>query len=174
MVEFEAFLDKFEGFIGTNFWTMIFAWINIFILYLILKKILFKPVKNMIDSRQKEVDDMLKDAEDAKTNAEAMEAEYKEKLEAASVESEEIVKNAIRKAQLKEEEILKEADNAAAKKLERAEEQIAMEKKQALCDVKDEVADIALSIAAQVIERDVSEEEHKQLIDDFIDKLGEN
>lgn len=174
MVEFEAFLDKFEGFIGTNFWTMIFAWINIFILYLILKKILFKPVKNMIDSRQKEVDDMLKDAEDAKTNAEAMEAEYKEKLEAANVESEEIVKNAIRKAQLKEEEILKEADNAAAKKLERAEEQIATEKKQALCDVKDEVADIALSIAAQVIERDVSEEEHKQLIDDFIDKLGEN
>ena len=174
MVEFEAFLDKFEGFIGTNFWTMIFAWINIFILYLILKKILFKPVKNMIDSRQKEVDDMLKDAEDAKTNAEAMEAEYKEKLDAANVESEEIVKNAIRKAQLKEEEILKEADNAAAKKLERAEEQIAMEKKQALCDVKDEVADIALSIAAQVIERDVSEEEHKQLIDDFIDKLGEN
>lgn len=174
MVEFEAFLDKFEGFIGTNFWTMIFAWINIFILYLILKKLLFKPVKNMIDSRQKEVDDMLKDAEDAKTNAEAMEAEYKEKLEAANVESEEIVKNAIRKAQLKEEEILKEADNAAAKKLERAEEQIAMEKKQALCDVKDEVADIALSIAAQVIERDVSEEEHKQLIDDFIDKLGEN
>lgn len=174
MVEFEAFLDKFEGFIGTNFWTMIFAWINIFLLYLILKKLLFKPVKNMIDSRQKEVDDMFSDAENAKANAEAMEAEYKEKLAVASAESEEIVKNAIRKAQLKEEEILKEADEKAAKKLERAEEQIAMEKKQAQNDVKNEIADIAFSIAAQVIERDVNEKEHQELIDDFIDKLGEN
>ena len=48
----EIVLDKFEAFVGVNFWTMLFAWINIFILYLILKKLLFKPVKNMIDARQ--------------------------------------------------------------------------------------------------------------------------
>lgn len=170
-MEFEAFLDKFEGFIGTNFWTMIFAWINILILYLILKKLLFKPVKKMIDDRQQEVDDMYKNAEAAEENAKAMEAEYTEKLEKASEESEEIVKNAIRKAQLKEEEILKEANAEAQAKLARAEEQIALEKKQALNDVKDEVADIAISIASKVIERDVSKEEHSGLIDDFIDSL---
>ncbi len=172
-MEFEVFLDKFEGFIGTNFWTMIFAWVNILILYLILKKLLFKPVKNMIDSRQKEVDDMYADAESSKANAAALETEYKEKLEKANEESDEIVRKAIRKAQLKEEEILKEADAQAAAKLDRAEEQIALEKKQALSDVKDQVAEIAVNIASAVIERDVSADEHAALIDDFIDKLGD-
>ena len=78
---FEVFLDKFESFVGVNFWTMIFAWINLLILYLFLKKILFKPVKNMIDSRQKEVDDMYSDAEKSKTDAAALKSEYEEKLE---------------------------------------------------------------------------------------------
>ena len=37
----ELFLDKFEGFVGVNFWTMIFAWVNILILYLAMRKFLF-------------------------------------------------------------------------------------------------------------------------------------
>ena len=53
----EVVLDKFEAFVGVNFFTMIFAWINLVILYVFLKKLLFKPVKNMIDSRQKEIDE---------------------------------------------------------------------------------------------------------------------
>ena len=51
-------LEAFESFVGVNFWTMIFAWCNLLILYLFLRKLLFKPVKNMIDSRQREIDDM--------------------------------------------------------------------------------------------------------------------
>ena len=51
---FFKFVKDFEDFISVNPITMVFAWINLLILYLILKKLLFKPVKNMIDSRQKE------------------------------------------------------------------------------------------------------------------------
>ncbi len=57
------FTEQFESFVGVNFWTMIFAWVNILILYLFRKKILFKPVKNMIDSRQREIDDLYADSE---------------------------------------------------------------------------------------------------------------
>ena len=69
---FLLMLDKFESFVGVNFWTMIFAWINLLILYLFLKKLLFKPIKNMIDSRQKEIDDMYADAENNRADAENM------------------------------------------------------------------------------------------------------
>ena len=169
---FEVFLDKFESFVGVNFWTMIFAWINLLILYLFLKKILFKPVKNMIDSRQKEVDDMYSDAEKSKSDAAILKSEYEEKLEKANEESEEILKRAVRKAQLREEEIIKNADEEARRALERAREEAELEKKRALNDIKDEVSDMALSIASKVIERDVSEAEHKALIDDFIRDLG--
>ena len=164
--------DAFESFVGVNVWTMLFAWCNLLIIYLFLKKILFKPVKNMIDSRQKEVDDMYQNAEEAESDAKAMKAEYEEKLSKANEESEEILRTAQRRAVLKEEEILKEASNEASRVLERAEEQIALEKKRALNEVKDEVSSMAIGIASAVIERDVSESEHRDLIDDFINNIG--
>jgi len=172
-MSFEFFVDKFEAFVGVNPFTMIFAWVNLLILYLFLKKLLFKPVKNMIDSRQKEIDDMYSDAESSKASAAEMKAEYEEKLEHASEESEEILKNAIRRAQLREEEILKEANAKAARTLERATEQVELEKKRAINEVKDEVSDMAVSIAAAIIERDVDENEHKALIDEFISNMGD-
>jgi F-type H+-transporting ATPase subunit b len=165
--------DKFEAFVGVNLFTMIFAWVNLLILYLFLKKLLFKPVKNMIDSRQKEIDDTYADAESSKKSAEEMKSEYEKKLEAANRESEEIVKRAIRKAELREEEIIAEANEKAARVLERAEEQIELEKKKAINDVKDEVSGMAVSIAAAVIGRDVKGDEHKELIDSFIDGMGD-
>ena len=171
-MEFQWFLQKFEAFVGVNPWTMLFAWLNLLILYLFLKKLAFTPLKNMIDSRQKEVDDMYANAESAKNSAEKMREEYEEKLSHASEESEEILKSAQRRALLKEEEILKEANAQASRTLERAEEQIALEKKRALNEVKDEVSEMAIGIASAVIERDVKADEHKALIDDFINNMG--
>ncbi len=169
---FKEAIMEFEEFIGINPFTMIFAWINLLILYLFLKKLLFTPVKNMIDSRQKEIDDMYSDAENSKTAAEEMKAEYEEKLETANEESEEILKKAVRRAQLREEEILKEANDKAQRVLDRAEEQIELEKKQAINDVKNQVSDLAIDIASAVIERDVDKSEHEAMIDEFIDNIG--
>lgn len=165
-------LDKFENFVGVNFWTMIFAWINLLILYLFLKKLLFKPLKNMIDSRQKEIDDMYSDAESSRTDAAALKSEYEEKLSHAEEQSEEILRTAVRRAQLKEEEILREANDKAARAIDRAEEQIEQEKKRAINEVKNEVSGLAIDIAAAVIGRDVSAGEHEDLINDFIDNMG--
>ena len=166
--------DAFESFVGVNVWTMLFAWCNLLILYLFLKKILFKPVKNMIDSRQKEVDDMYSGAEAAETKAKAMKAEYEEKLAHANDESEEILRTAQRRALLKEEEILKEAAVEAARIRERADEDIAMEKKRMLGEIKDEVSGMAVDIASALIGREVNGKEHERFIDDFIDELGRN
>ena len=168
----EFVIDKFEAFIGINPFTMVFAWINLLILYLFLKKLLFVPVKNMIDSRQKEIDDMYSDAESSKSAAEEMKAEYEKKLNSANEESEEILKKAIRRAQLREEEILREAGVKAERVLERAEEQIELEKKQAINDVKNQVSGMAVDIAAAIIERDVDKSEHEAMIDDFINNMG--
>lgn len=166
------FEEQFESFVGVNIWTMIFAWCNLIILYLVLKKILFKPVMNMIDSRQKEVDDMYTDAETSMDEAARLKDEYEEKLSHATEESEEILRSAQRRAQLREEDILREANVKAERILERAEEQIELEKKRAINEVKDEVSGLALGIAAAVIERDISEEEHKEMIDSFIENIG--
>ena len=166
-------VKAFESFVGVNVWTMLFAWINLLLLYLVLRKFLFKRVKNMIDSRQKEIDDMYTDAEESRTTAKQLKEEYEEKISHAKEESEDILRTAVRRAELREEEILKEADAKAARTLKRAEEEIELEKKRAINEVKNEVSEMAISIAAAVIERDVDEGEHKDLIDEFINTMGE-
>ena len=172
-MDFQWFLEKFEDFVGVNLWTMLFAWLNLLILYLILKKIAFKPLKNMIDSRQKEVDEMYSNAENAENEAGELRREYEEKLSGAKAESEEILKNAQRRAILREEEIIKEAEAEAGRIMERAEAEIELERRRAVNDVKDEVSEIAISIAEAVIERDINENEHKELINSFIEKMGD-
>ena len=64
------------------------------------------------------------------------------------------------------------SDVKASRVLERAEEQIELEKKRALNEVKNEVSSMAIGIASAVIERDVSADEHRELIDDFINNMG--
>ncbi len=167
-----AFQDKFESFVGVNLWTVLFAWINLLILYLVLKKILFKPLKGMIDSRQKEVDDIYENAKAAQDTAAKLKEEYEQRIDRANEESEAILKNAVRRAQLREEEILREADQKASQALLRAQEEIELEKRRAINDVKDEVSEMAVSIASAVIGRDVSAEEHSAMIDEFINSMG--
>ena len=166
--------EKFESFVGVNFFTMLFAWANLLILYFVLRKLLFNPIKSMIDSRQKEIDDMYENAEKNKAEAEEMRESYEKKLESAIEESEEILRSAQRRALLREEEILKEAAEQARRTKERAEEQIALEKRQAMNDIKDEVSAIAIQIAEAVVARDVKAEEHAHLIDGFIDTMGDD
>jgi F-type H+-transporting ATPase subunit b len=101
-----------------------------------------------------------------------MKTEYEEKLGHATEESEEILRQEMRRAQLREEEILKEANEKAARVMKRAEEQVELEKKRAINEVKDEVSDMALGIASAVIERDIDGKEHSALIDEFIRTMG--
>ena len=66
-----------------------------------------------------------------------------------------------------------EANQKAARTLERAAEQVEQEKKRAVNEIKNEVSEMAISIASAVIERDVSQDEHTALIDSFIEKMGD-
>lgn len=167
------FLTGFESFVGVNFWTCLFTLLNLLILYKFMKKLLFKPVKNMIDARQQEIDDLYDDANKSKADAAALKEQYESRLAEANAESEEILKVANRKAQLRQEQILKDAQEKAAQTLRRADEQIELERKRAMNEIKNDVSDMAVGIAAAVLARDVSADEHAALIDEFIDKLGE-
>lgn len=161
-------------FISLNLWTVLFTLLNLLILYKFMKKLLFKPVKKMIDDRQKEIDDQYADAEQSKAEAAELKAQYEARLQEANAEREAILKEAYRKAQLRDEEMLRAAQEQAALTLRRADEQIDMEKKRARNELKDEVSVMAVNIASAVLARDVKASEHEKLIDSFIEKLGDD
>ena len=163
----------FESFIGVNFWTALFVLLNFLLLFFVAKKFLFVPVKNMIDSRQKEIDTMYAEADAAKDSAAALEAEYRDKLATAQQTGEELVKEAMARGKSREEEILRQANREADAIREKANADIAREKQKAINDAKDEISSLAMEIAGKVVGASMDDEKQKQLVDSFLEELGE-
>ena len=163
----------FESFIGVNFWTALFVLLNTIALFIVLKNYLYGPIMDMIKTRQEEIDQLYNEANAARTDALAMEAEYKEKLDLAMQTGEQLVKEAVQRGQRRQEEILRQANAEAAAMLDKATEDIAREKKKAINEAKDEISVIAVAIAEKVVCRELNEKDHADLVDSFINELGE-
>ena len=161
-------------FLNINFFTALFTLVNTVVLFLVLKKFLFKPVMQMITDRQKEIDDMYDAADSAKSEAQALEAEYKEKLSQAAITGERMVKEAVARGQSREEEIIRQANAEASAIIAKASADIALEKKKALNDAKDEISSIAMAIAEKVVGRELTGADHSDLVDGFINRLGDD
>lgn len=166
-------MGQFEAFVGVNFWTALFVLLNTLTIYFVAKKFLFKPVMEMIQNRQKEIDDMYAEADAAKANADAMEAEYKSRLATAQETSDTLVKEAMARGKNREEEIVRQANREADAIREKATQDIAREKQKALNDAKDEISSIALEIAGKVIGESMDGEKQQKLVDNFLAELGE-
>ena len=163
----------FQSFIGVDFWTALFVLLNTLALFFVAKKFLFVPVKDLIDSRQREVDEMYATAGKAKEDALAMQEEYRQKLSAAQATSERLVKEAVARGQNREEEIIRQANAEAAAIMDKAAADIAQEKKKAINDAKDEISGIAIAIAEKVVGRELNAADQSDLVDSFIAKLGD-
>ena len=154
-------------------WTTVFQLCNTFILFMLMKKFFFVPVKNMIDQRQAEVASTYQEADKAKQEALALQKQYNDSLQNARSEAGTIVQEAAKQAQQRSDEILAEAQRRAAGLLERAEEQIERDKKQAVAEIRDEISGMAVAIAEKVMEKEIDESDHRALIDSFIEKMGD-
>ena len=166
-------MEQFESFIGVNFWTALFTLLNFMGLFFVARHFLIGPVLELIKARQKELDDMYADADAAKTEAQTLQAEYQLKLDNAQAASEKIVKEAVARGQTREEEILRQAQQEADAIRAKASADIAMEKRQAVNDAKNEISVIAVAIAGKVVGRELNAADHSRLVDEFIDELGE-
>ena len=160
-------------FLNINFFTALFTLANTVALFLVLKKFLWKPVLKMIESRQKEIDDLYADAGDAKQQAQLLEAEYRQKLESAAETGDRLVKEATARAQSRSEQIIAGANAEADAIRAKAAADIAQEKKKAINDAKDEISVLALDIAGKVVGRELTDADRTRLVDSFIDELGE-
>ena len=163
----------FESFLGVNPWTALFILLNTLTIFFVAKKFLFGPVMKMIEDRQKEIDDMYDAAGQEKLRAEEMRSAYEEKLSAAQQTSERLVKEATARGQAREEEILRQANAQAEAVRQKAEADIAREKKKALNDAKNEIADLAMEIAGKVVGRSLDDTDQSKLVDQFIEQLGD-
>ena len=160
-------------FLNINFFTALFTLVNTVVLFLVLKKLLWGPVMKMIKDRQQEIDDMYAEADRAKSEASTLRTEYEEKLAVAAQTSERIVKEAVERGQNREQDIIRQANAEADAILQKAQADIAQEKKKALNDAKNEIAGLAMDIAGKVVGHSLTDTEQEKLVDRFIEELGE-
>jgi F-type H+-transporting ATPase subunit b len=155
-------------------WTFVFQIVNTLILYLVLKKFLFVPVTEFIQGRQDEIQSSYDDAEKTNEEAEKLKSQYENKLDKVEEEKQEILIAAKKKADEQGSEIIKESKEQAAKLKEKAEQEIEIEKKKAINDVKDDISSMVIMAASKVLENEVDESRNKKLVDDFIKEVGES
>ena len=166
-------MDKYLAFFTVDVWTMLFTWVNMLILFTVMKKFLFKPVMNILDQRDAEIKKIYNDANDANEKAVTLEKEYSEKMAQARDEAGEIIKQATLTAQKREKEIIESAHEQVAAMTRRAETQIAQERKKAYQEIKEEISDISVAIAGKMVQREITAADHEALISQFIENVGE-
>lgn len=154
-------------------WNFIATILNLFIQVYLIKRFLFKPINEMLEKRRAKADAQIQDAVKAKDEALAMKEEYEKNMQDAKNKANEILTTAQKTAAVQSEEMLKEATLQAAAMKEKAEADIAQEKRKAVNEIKGEIGGMAMEIAGKVIEREISEEDHAKLIDEFITNVGE-
>ncbi len=167
-------MGQFESFIGVNFWTALFVLLNTLTIFFVAKKYLVGPVMKIIKERQTEIDDLYADAENAKTQAEAMRDDYDRKLAQAQETSDRIVREAVSRGQAKEFEILTEARQQSQVIRDKAYQDIEQERRKARDELKGEISQLAVDIASKVVEREITSQDHEALIDEFIQGIGDD
>ena len=165
-------MDMFQQFVSIGGWNILVTICNTIITFLIVRKFLFKPVRKMLAARAEEVQAMYDQAEADRAEAAAMKKDYTESIANAKAEAAQITQSATRRATVRSEEILAEASRQATDLKKKAEQSIEMERKKAMNEIKDEIADLSIMIASKVVEKDINEADHKRMIEDFIDKVG--
>jgi len=165
------FLAETQDLVTIN-WTFIAQICNLFIQVLLLKKFLFKPVREILAKRQAKADADIREAEQAKEEAAAIKSEYEQNMLEAKDKANELLASAQKNAALKSEEMLREASAQATAIKQKAEADIAQERRKAVNELKDEIGGMAMDIAEKVIEREISEKDHEKLINEFISNVG--
>lgn len=158
--------------ISVNIWSILISLANLVIIFLILRKLLFKSVKKTLDVRRAQIDKLYDDAGEAKAEAEGEKALYDKKLAGAKEEAESILYAARERADRMSEEIVSDANAKAAQRVKKAEEEIAQEKKKAMSEIKNDISSLSVDIAEKIIEREIDEKDHGELIDKFIADMG--
>ena len=151
--------------------TFILTILNLFIQMFLMKKFLFKPIRRVLEERQKRADQNIRAAEQEKAEAEAVKAEYTKNMAQAREEAAGILERAKQDALQQADALLASARTEAQSLKTKAENDIRQEKKRALNEAKDEIGGLAMDIAGRVVEREIHEADHRALIDDFLQKV---
>lgn len=143
------------------------------LLIFLVKKYAWGNITSILDERAEKISSDIVGAEAARKKAEELASKREAELAGSRTEAKTIIENARETAEKSKADILAEAKLEAGRLKEKANQEIAQNKAEALQSIKGEVADLTISLAGKIISQNLDGHAHKELIDQYIDQLGE-
>ena len=166
-------MDLYQSLVTVNPVTLIAQICNLFLQMFLVKVFFLDKIKAIIDARREAADKEITDARTAKEEAMVIKATYEQNMLESKAAAEKILQSAQQTAAKRGEQIISDAQKTAVAMKQRAEAEIAQEKKRVLNETKDEISEIAMAIAGKVVGHELTASDHAQMVDSFIDKLGD-
>ena len=143
------------------------------LLIFLVKKYAWGNISSILDERAEKISSDIDGAEEARKKAEVLASKREAELAGSRTEAKTIIENAKGTAEKSRADILAEAKLEAGRLKEKANQEIAQNKAEALQSVKGDVADLTISLAEKILSKNLDSQAHKELIDQYIDQLGE-
>ena len=159
--------------IGTIIGDFILIAGSFLLLIFLVKKYAWGNITSILDARAEKITDDIDGAESARQKAEELASKREEELAGSRKEAASIVENAKETAEKNKSQILSEATQEAVRLKEKAQQEIAHNKEEALNSIKGDVADLTVNLASKLLSQELDAEGQRQLIDRYLDELGE-
>ena len=143
------------------------------LLIISIKKFAWENITSTFEQRAKKISDDIDGAESARQKAEDLAQKRETELAGSRQEATTIIENAKETAEKNKAGILADAADEAGRLKEKANQEIAQTKAEALNSIKGDVADLTVNLASKILGQQLDQEAHKELIDRYIDKLGD-
>lgn len=159
--------------ISVNIWSILISLCNLGLIFWLVKKFLFKPVKAVLAKRQAEIDAHYQAAEDAQKNAESSREQYELKLAGAQAEADSMIQSATATANRRSDRIVSDARDKADGIIRQAQNEAELEKKKAQETIRQEIADVSAALTEKLLGREMTQADHRGMIDSFLNEMGE-
>lgn len=167
--------EETERLFGLDYQTLFdtaFTMVNVLILYVFLKYVLFIPVRKLLEERKKRLDDQNARAAADTAEAQKLKAEYEQRILEANREADNILGESRREMIKKEQEVLDDAKTKAADIMSVARSEASKDFEAAQSSVRDEVKDIASAMAARVTNQKVDKPVDDALLNEALKEAG--
>jgi F-type H+-transporting ATPase subunit b len=155
---------------GLIIWTII----TFLVLLIILRKVAWKPILTALDNREKEIEDSLNRAEQAKEEAQKILEENQASLAKVEEESKKIIDQRRAYAENLKEQMLKDSKGQAQKIIEDAGNEIERQKDAAFEELKNQIAEISVNAAEKIIKENLDAEKNKTIVNKYLSGISNN
>lgn len=159
--------------ISVNLWQILISLANLVLLFLIVKKFLFAPIKRILAQRQQEIDSRYNAAAQAQAQADGNRREWEATMATARSQAADMMQTATQQAKFRSDAMINEARQKADSILRMAQTEAELERKKAEQDIRREIVEVSGVLTEKVLGRAINDDDHRALIDSFLDELGD-